>query len=278
MQGLEAVPPGNWPSFPGRANSLPEKKARPAGRAKSRICADMSDIFQEVDEDVRRDKVSDLWKRYQTPVFVVAFLIVAATGAWNYYVAERQKAAEAANVRFAAAQALAVDGKSEEAVAAFEALAKDSPKGYSGLARLRAAEEIAKTDKPKAIALLDAVADDKSVDKLTQEVAQLRAALYEMEAGDRVKTEARLGPLMTSTGAFRFSAQEWTGLDALENGDYDEAERVFDLLQKDRDAPQAMRQRAGAYRGLLHAARGPKKADAAAADPISVTPMIEPEK
>jgi hypothetical protein len=35
----------------------------------------MSDIFQEVDEDVRRDKAADLWGKYQTPIFVIAFLI-----------------------------------------------------------------------------------------------------------------------------------------------------------------------------------------------------------
>ena len=35
----------------------------------------MSDIFHEVDEDVRRSKTEDLWRRYQTPVYVVAFLI-----------------------------------------------------------------------------------------------------------------------------------------------------------------------------------------------------------
>ncbi|HEY8071568.1 MAG TPA: hypothetical protein VIE47_06355, partial [Methylocystis sp.] len=63
----------------------------------------MSDIFREVDEEVQREKVETLWSRYQTPVFVIAGLIVAATGAWNYYVSEKTKAAEAANVRFMAA-------------------------------------------------------------------------------------------------------------------------------------------------------------------------------
>ena len=33
---------------------------------------------------------------------------------------------------------------------------------------------------------------------------------------------------MTADGVFRFSAQEWNGLDALANDDFDEAERVFD--------------------------------------------------
>ena len=175
----------------------------------------MSDIFREVDEEVQREKVETLWSRYQTPVFVIAGLIVAATGAWNYYTNEKTKAAEAANVRFMAAVALADAGKSADAIAAFDAMAKDAPKGYATIAKLRAAEELGKTDKAKAIEALDAIADDAGVDHLTQEVARMRGAVYTMEAGDSEKSMLKLGPLMTSKGVFRFSAQEWTGLDAL---------------------------------------------------------------
>jgi hypothetical protein len=234
----------------------------------------MSDIFQEVDEEVQREKVETFWSRYQTPVYVIAGLIVAATGAWSYYTSEKTKAADAANVRFMAAVTLADSGKGEEAAAAFEAIAKDAPKGYAALARLRAAEEIGKTDKAKAMDMLDALADDKGVDHMTQEVARLRSAAYSIELGDREKTMMKLAPLMTSTGPFRFSAQEWSGLDAFFDNDYDEAERVFNLLLNDRDAPQGMRARAQAYQGLLHAARGVKKSDAGVIK--SVTPIIEP--
>jgi len=236
----------------------------------------MSDIFKEVDEDLEREKVATLWSRYQTPVFVVAFLILVATAVYNYYQTNRTKLAEAANARFEAASTLAREGKTQEAMAAFEAMAKDAPKGYASLARLRAAEERAAADKEKAIQELDVLSDDKNVDRLTQEVARLRAAVYALEGGDRVKLEERLGPLMGSANPFRFSAQEWNALDALANDDYDEAERVFDLILNDRDAPQSMRQRAAAYRGLLHAKRGPKKVEGTSG--VSITPVIEPAK
>jgi hypothetical protein len=220
----------------------------------------MSDIFREVDEEVRRDKAAKLWKRYQTPVFVTAFLIVAATGAWTYYNDQRVKTAEEANVRYQAASVLARDGKKEEAIAAFEAIAKDGPKGYSTLARLRAAEELALIDKAKAVAAFDAISDDKNVDKISQEVARLRGAMLELDGGDSQKNELRLGSLAASNGPFRFSAQEWLALDALETGDYDEADRVFNLILSDQDAPHAMRQRAAIYQALLQAVRGPKPA------------------
>lgn len=240
----------------------------------------MSDIFHEVDEDVRRDKAEDLWRRYQTPLFVVALLIIAAIGAWSYYQDKRLKAAESANARFVAAVALAEEGKNADAAAAFDAIAKDGPKGYVTLARIRAAE--IRPDKKQAVAELNAIGEDKDVDKLLQQVAMLRAALLVLEAGDREKMERTLGPLMTGDGVFRFSAQEWNGLDALANDDFDEAERVFDKVLADKDAPQSMRQRASAYQGLLHAKRGPKRTESAKGaggdlPKVNVTPVIEPE-
>lgn len=242
----------------------------------------MSDIFHEVDEDVRRDKAEEFWRRYQTPIFVVAFLIVAATGAWSYYQDKRLKAAEAANDRYVAAVKLAEEGKNAEAAAAFQAIAKDGPAGYASLARIRAAE--VNPDREKALAELNAIGEDPNVDKLTQQIALLRAALIVLEGDDRQKLETALGPLMLSDGPFRFSAQEWNGLDALFNDDFDEAERVFEQVLNNGDAPQSMRQRASAYKGLLHAKRGPKPAPAAAkggggtdGGKIDIVPVIEPE-
>ncbi|TDX63123.1 hypothetical protein EDE12_10831 [Methylosinus sp. sav-2] len=216
----------------------------------------MSDIFHEVDEDVRRDKAANLWKRYQTPVFVGAFLVVVATGVYSFFETNRLKTAEGANVRFDAAAALATGGKDAEAVAAFEALAKDSPRGYATLARMRAAEGLAKSDKAKAVAAFDAIAEDKGVDKLTQQVAKLRAGVLMLEQGDRQKMVDRLGELVTANGPFRYTAQELIGLDALQDSDFDEAERAFKVILNDQEAPHAMRQRAGAYKALLDAARG----------------------
>ena len=149
---------------------------------------------------------------------------------------------------------------------------RTGPPGYATLARLRGAEEVAKTDKAKAIERLDALSEDKKVDSLTREVADLRSAIYTMELGDRDKIMMKLGPLMTENGVFRFSAQEWTGLDALEDKDFDEAERVFNILLRDTSAPAGLRQRAQAYQGLLHAARGVKGKPGAI---TSITPVVE---
>jgi hypothetical protein len=45
----------------------------------------MSDIFREVDEDVRRDQAAEFWKKYQTYIIAVVILVLLATGAWRFY-------------------------------------------------------------------------------------------------------------------------------------------------------------------------------------------------
>ena len=55
----------------------------------------MSDIFQEVDEEVRRDKALEFWKKHQNLIIAGAALIVLATGGYRFY--ENRKLAEIAH-------------------------------------------------------------------------------------------------------------------------------------------------------------------------------------
>ena len=45
----------------------------------------MSDIFTEVDEEVRREQLKKLWERYGNYAIALAFLVVAAVAAWRAY-------------------------------------------------------------------------------------------------------------------------------------------------------------------------------------------------
>ena len=45
----------------------------------------MSDIFTEVDEEVRREQIKKLWERYGSYFVAAAFLVVAAVAAWRAY-------------------------------------------------------------------------------------------------------------------------------------------------------------------------------------------------
>ena len=56
----------------------------------------MSELFDEVDEEVRREQLKKLWDKYSIYIIGAALLIIAAVGAWRgYQYLEAKKAAEA---------------------------------------------------------------------------------------------------------------------------------------------------------------------------------------
>src|SRR5919199_1668415 len=112
----------------------------------------VSDIFQEVDEEVRREQLKKLWDRYGNYVVVAAFLVVAAVAAWRGYSWWEAKKAAEAGAAFEAAITLAEANRRSEAEAAFAKVAADGTSGYRRLARLREAVELAQTDAKAAIA------------------------------------------------------------------------------------------------------------------------------
>ena len=219
----------------------------------------MSDIFREVDEEVRQDRALEFWNRYQTLILAIAIAIVIGSGAWKFWQGQQQKAAEAADEKYQTAMFASRDGKSAEALAGFQALAKDAPKGYATLARLRAAGELSATDKPGAIKAFDALATDASLDPLFRDDARLRAALLRVDGADRKEMEERLTPLAVGGGAFRSSARELLALVAMRDNDLEAAGRWLDQIVTDTGAPENVKQRAEAFMGLVRSDRKPAK-------------------
>ena len=135
----------------------------------------MSELFDEVDEDVRRDQLKKLWDQYSIYIVAGALLIIAAVGGWRgYQYLEAKKAAEA-GAAFDKAVELSEQNKHAEAEAAFNSLAANAPSGYRMLARLRAAAEVASRDPQAAAKLYDDIAADRSIGALEQELARVRA-------------------------------------------------------------------------------------------------------
>lgn len=229
----------------------------------------MSDIFREVEEEVRRDQAKKLWDRYGAYVIGVAVLIVAVTAGyrgWEWYSA--RQAAEAGAEYYAAMQ-LARDGKTAEAEAAFNEIAAGSG-GVATLARLRAAAVTAEAgDKQAAIAEYDAVAGRAGVQRDLRNVARVRAAYILLGMGDRAGVEQRVGDLAVEGNIWRASARELLGLAAYQAGDLDTATQRFDEILADNETPSDMRARAQLMVSLLAADRAPNSevsAEDAAAD------------
>ncbi|MGH6754478.1 MAG: tetratricopeptide repeat protein [Bradyrhizobium sp.] len=204
----------------------------------------MTDIFQEVSEDMRRERAQKLWSKYGNYVLgaaVVVVLGVAGNVAWQHY---QQQQADAAGARFQEAIALAQAGKTADAASALSGLAKDGNAGYQTLARFRLAAETATDKVDDGIKAYDVLAADPSIDPLLQGLAKIRAGYLMVDTASYADLSAKIEPLAAAGQPWRHSAREILGLSAWRAKDLANASKWYQAVITDKDVPAALRQRA----------------------------------
>jgi hypothetical protein len=212
----------------------------------------LSDIFDEVDEELRADRAKKLLQRYAGLIVGVAVLSVAAVGAWeamHWY--QARETARVADAYLAAMRAADAPGGSGHpaALAGFGQVAAAGMPGYRTLARLQAAALKADAgDLPTALALWNDVAADSSADRLLRDLASLEWALHQIDSGDPALVAARLAPLAAADNPWHPLAQEAQAMLALRQGKTEEARDILKRLAQDVTTPEGVRRRAD---GLL---------------------------
>jgi hypothetical protein len=211
----------------------------------------VSELFDEVDEDVRRDQLKKLWDQYSIYIVAGAILIIAAVGGWRgYQYLEAKKAAELGSA-FDKAVELSEANKHSEAEAAFNDIAAKAPAGYRMLARLRAAAELANRDPQGAAKMYDDIAADRSVGATERDLAKVRAAGLLMETISYPAMLQRLEAATTPEATFRHTARELLALSAWRAGDMAAARQWLELIANDGETPPGLRSRAEALQALL---------------------------
>ena len=206
----------------------------------------MADIFQEIEEDLRRERMKRLWDRYggiAVGLILALALAVAAWQGWRWY--EREQRVKAAE-RFASALATAARGEHAAAIDAFASLARDGPAGYRLLARLQeAAGRGAQGDRAGAVGLYESLAADSATPPLYRDLVTVLSVLHQANEGDAAALAARLEPLAAEGAPFRHTARELQAALALRRGDRAAAESLLRRVAEDATAPDGARRRAG---------------------------------
>ena len=211
----------------------------------------MSELFNEVDEEVRRDQLKKLWDQYSIYIVAGALLIIASVGGWRGYQYLEAKKAVEAGAAFDKAVDLSETNKHAEAEAAFADLAAKAPAGYRVLARLRTAAEIASRDQQAAAKMFDEIAADRSVGVAEQDLARVRAAQLLLESATYPDMKTRLEAAAAPGATFRHTARELLALSAWRANDSTGTRQWLDLIANDGESPPSLRSRAEALQALL---------------------------
>lgn len=203
----------------------------------------MTDIFREIDEDLRRDRYSKLLRRLAPAIAVVIVLIVGGVGGWQAWQWFERQTSQQAGGRFEEALQAAREGRGADAEAALAVIAADSPAGYRLLARFRLAALTGARDAAAGAAAFTAIASDTGVDATWRDLAKLRATLLQIGTLSADEVQAALQPLAAPGQPWRFTALETLGVVALDAGRFEDAGRWFDQIVTDPGAPAGLRRR-----------------------------------
>jgi hypothetical protein len=210
----------------------------------------LADIFQEVDEEVRRERLKQLWDRYSALIVLVGLVIVIGVGGWRAYQWWDAKKSAEAGAAFEAALALSEGGKHAEAEAAFAKIATEGTSGYRILARFNEAGALAQSNPAAAAKAYDALAADSGIGRLMQDLAAVRAGLILVDTAPYNDLVTRLEPLTTGDRVYHNTARELLALAAWRNSDRTAARRWVDLIITDPETPPGARARAEALMAL----------------------------
>lgn len=209
----------------------------------------MSDIFREVEEDVRREKAEKFWKAYGGYVVAAGVLLFLALGAWQLWQRHEQQQREKTAAVFMAAQRITTP---QNAATAFADIVPDAPGGYSKMARLsQAGAMFAAGQQKEAIALFKEIATGDS--GTIGAVARLRAAWAQADTLSRSDLADWLAPLDRPGSAWRENAREVLAYADYHALDMKSAREKYAALAIDPEAPDALRARAKAMSAFLAA-------------------------
>jgi hypothetical protein len=208
----------------------------------------LTDVFREVDEEVRREQLLKLWRRHSKHVIAAVLLVLAVVAAvlgWRAW--QEQRRIERANAYLAAAAL-----PPAEAVGAYDAMAGED--GYGVLARLREAALLAELGrKAEALAAFEAVSLDRDVPQVYRDLAVILHAQHALGQADSGELIRRLEPLTAADNPWRFPAMELTALAELHAGNTARARTLFLTLADDPAAPAGLRGRASEIAATLSA-------------------------
>jgi len=206
---------------------------------------ELSEIFREVDEDVRHDRMVALWQAWAPYIIgtILAIVIgVAGRVWWTNYVMET-KLSESA--RFDAAIAQLETNDRAAGLAALQSLSNEASSGYGTLAQFeRAGALIDAGNRALAIDVYDEVSADSDVSERLQGFARLLAAMTALDIEDDSLVRERLEPIAGRNSSWYYSANEILGLLDLRAGNLSGAQAIFSDLMVDPNAPPGIKQRA----------------------------------
>jgi len=209
-------------------------------------------FLREVDENLRRDQLRDMGKRYGPLIVGAIVLFLAAIGGWLYWQDRQAKQAQKDSETLSAIYADIAAQNVATVPQRLKPLEDSSNDIVSATARLaQAAVALEKNDRQTALAQFKDVAADKGLPKPYRDLATVRAVALEFDSLKPEQVIERLQPLTKAGEPWFGSAGELTAMAYLKQGQKAKAAKLFADIAADQEVPPTIRTRAVQVAGTL---------------------------
>ncbi len=203
--------------------------------------SEQDSFINEVSEEVRKDRLYRLFKRYGW-IAALGIVVIVGGAAWNEW---RKAQATAAAQGAGDAILAAFEGDAEARAAALAAIEPgDNEARNAILALMQAEAALATEDRAGSVALLESLAGDASAPRPYRDLATLKAVILGAGTTDPEDRIARLNALALGGGSFRLLASEQIALAEIEMGDREAALARLREINADAETSQDLRRRA----------------------------------
>ncbi|WP_404421198.1 tetratricopeptide repeat protein [Thalassospira australica] len=207
----------------------------------------MVDIFQEVEEDIKRERNEALWRKYGKYVVGVAAVIVlgvAGREGWKSY-EENSRIENGTRMANAIELVQAGEEKQDAALGALDAIIADGNAGLVALGHFqKAAVYLRAGAKDSAVAELEAIAANNDVEKIYRDLAVVQIAMNNADASNANDLIWRLNPIAVPENPWYYSAREMIAMLHIAAGEIEAAKPLLTEIADDSEAPSGMRARA----------------------------------
>lgn len=204
----------------------------------------LSDIYEEIKEDVQAEKLLKFWKTHQKRISsaTTAILVIIAIG---YYWQYRQNEIRTeASHDYSKAMMYAQAEMDKKALESLELMAQNSDNSYTDLSKLFASGIfIAQDNLEDARAAYSTLIKESGSPVLT-DLAKVKLGYLDLDMGSPKEILVSMEKLAHTNSPWRFHALEIMALAQMRLDDMDAAKSNLEKIVKDDDAPSVLKMRA----------------------------------
>ena len=199
----------------------------------------MSDIFKEIDEDLRQDKAARLWRAYGKYLIALAVFIILAIAGYRFIEHTQEKSREQASELYELASEAGRTGDKKAAIKLFSDNRFDETVGYAIISKLKKAALAKSNDDLEGMAIvLKEIITNEEIPLYLRDLARLKLFAF-----DNDNNISHLDALIEGGGPWKFLALELKGGIELEGGNLKEARSIFEELTNEAGTPNNLRRR-----------------------------------